>query len=447
MRGPRGYGARVGGGPSVGGSPAWTPAKLATLQFHADFANASTITTATGISALTDASKRSASVLTQATGSKQPTIDATPTGKLNGRQSALFTNASAQELRTNTGGLASGTADHSMFTVARFTASTTYRALMSYGQPNGASCLGEGGNTGGLYWAGRSGGVTPAGGILDITGAHLIMKIRSGTLTSLCLDGQLVATATDSGYSVAAGFGFTGHAAGSEPGGNIWTAGWCSSALTADERRHVETWAQATYGVHMLDELVGIGDSLTRGDGSTTLATDNYLSQLATYLPGWRYSLANTGHSGATAAQIQSDAPNVPYLTLPAFGWRNSIVCLYVGTNDVIQSIPTATTTGVLASMIASLQGQGCTVCVGTLFPWTNSWNQGLADALNNWIFANVPAANVLPFHATPEMQLSGGAYQGTYRNTTGANAGHPTTRGYGAMARDAAPVLLRLKR
>ncbi len=447
MRGPRSSndGSRVGGGPSSS-APTWTPARLiasAGLQFFADFSRANTITTATGISQLTDAAGGSV-VLAQATGSKQPTIVNSGAGLLAGRASALFVNASAQELRANLGGLATPTADHWEATICRFTAGTAFRAMISYGQPNGASCLGEGNTT--QYWAGRSGGVTPVGGTIDTTAAHLLLKTRVGNVTSLYVDGQLVATVTDASYSVSAGLGFTGHAAGSEPGGNAWVGLWGNGALSAADRRRVEAWAIGR-GVAMADAIACCGDSLTVIGG--------YPAQLATYLPGWKYTLNTHGTGGNTSAQILAAIMSDGTLSATqANGWQNTLAVVDAGTNDAFQHISTVTTAANLASIKSALEGAGYTVVWQTVAAWTpgTGWDAGAitsAAATNAWVIANVSASQIAHVDTMPEMALTGGGttFDGVYRLDSGVNAGHWTTAGAGAVAALVAGVLLGLRR
>jgi hypothetical protein len=125
------------------------------------------------------------------------------------------------------------------------------------------------------------------------------------------------------------------------------------------------------------------------------------------------------------------------------------IAFVVAGTNDVLQSIASATSLANLATMKSRLEGAGFSgrhgaIVWGSLPAWVG-WDTAKASAINGFIQAQ---RWWVPLDATAEWALIGGGtdYDGTYRLNiaSGGNAGHGTTKGYAAWARDAAPTMLR---
>jgi lysophospholipase L1-like esterase len=449
----------VGPGVGVGmghGLAAWTPCAAAPIYWLDG--DRSPHTGTAPVTALNDACG-SGRVLN--TGTNKPSLSA-PT--LKGRSGLAL--AANSQLYTTSGGV-TGAVPLTAYSVGRFTAigGTTYGNLGIFGATGAIAGTAYGSMVVGAtyantWWGGGNNGVNafPSGGVAD-TSDHIFTTDFDGTTARVFVDGALIAAHANafsltSGYGIApwnnGGFGTTGR---------LYSAVWRSGQdLPALRRRHVQYLA-TRYGLTpaRVDAFVALGDSLTFGTGSTTPSTDSYPVQLAAALPGWTYTLTNTGAPGATAEQIANDGTsgsvvaNAPIFASTGAGWLNNVALVYAGTNDAFQDIATATSTTWLAYMKTTLEARGYTVVFGTIFPWLSvpqAWHQTKADAINAWILANVPASHIVRFDLTPEMALiSGGtAYQATYRNASGGNAGHPTTAGYTAMARDAAAVLTPLR-
>ncbi len=412
-----------------------------------------------GSSPVTSAGNAAGGALVLSSGSTKPNRSATLLGGHHG-----FDLTATSTLYTTSGGV-SGAAPFTQYAVGRLTpGGSTYGNLVALGVVGalantlyGSAIVGTYANT---WWGGGNNGANtfPSGGTANALD-HVFMSDFDGKTARIFVDGLLIASHANA-FVLTAGFGICNWYAGAYgTTGRLYSAVWrAGQDSPARRRRHVQYLA-TRYGltVNKSDALMFLGDSLTYGLGSTTPATDSYPSQLASYLSGWTYAALNTGVPGATAEQIADDGiggsvvANGPIFAATGPGWVNNITVIFAGTNDGFQHIANATTTAQLASMKATLEARGYVVVFATLYDWLagGGWDSAsstLAAATNAWILANIPATNIIRFDLTPEMQIVSGAYQATYRNSGGANIGHPTTLGYTAMARDAAAVLLALR-
>lgn len=187
-----------------------------------------------------------------------------------------------------------------------------------------------------------------------------------------------------------------------------------------------------------------MGNSLTVGVGAQDQTADSYIAQLPSFLPGWNFTTFKDGYSGATTAfLLLHEQVSTKEL---ANSRKNAFVIIECGPNDVFNTVDPAVTLAGIATLKARYIAAGYTPFFGTLFPWVWGsplpWDQTIADAINTGVLSIFDSAHIIPWATTAEFQITSG-YQSVYRVDSGVNAGHLTRLGYGAMARDAAPVLL----
>jgi lysophospholipase L1-like esterase len=388
-------------------------------------------------------------------GAPLPALDTADT--INGQPTLQTTVAGGEKLYSSSGPALGSDVSFTAYVVARLYGTDyaiTYPSLLTLGSPAGttdeAVFLGA---RAGQWWAGpQDASLGALGGATD-TAPHLHgleYDASSGKFTRR-LDGTIVAGPTAGTFNASgsfpAGFGFSPQA----PGFNGNTlASRVVLRLGVDStsvRRQHERYFASYYGLDLPNLVAGVGDSTTYGTGSSNPPATSWLGQLPAQaaLAGWSFVTYNDGHPGETTAGALVTVQSADALCSGA-RWT-SVAVLFAGINDIAQGVSTATTTADLATLKSLLEGAGCTVLVGTLYPWDGvapfGWDQGKADAINTWIRTNVAAARVIEWANTPEMQLVAGTYQPTYRHPDAdTDAGHPTDAGYAAMARDAAPAI-----
>lgn len=324
---------RVAGGLGTGSPSSWTPAKSGPV-FCLNPGNASTLTIAMGISAAKD-DCGGTYTLTQATGSAQPTVDATALLGKGGYQSVKFLASANQALFSATGGI-TGHADHTVCGLVRIDspAQSTYAPFAQFGPLS--TTAGANSFVGTYltnYVAGRTGNGAPLSTTpfaADYYTPHLICKVVASQTVSLYVDGFLAAgPVLDTGYAIQAGFGTTSfYISGEYPTVHLWWGGWWTYAIPAATRHLTERWASYHYQVGTIS---CIGESLCFG-----YPAGNTQSALA-YLNSGRLSHPVQtfweGVSGQISLQILARFSSLTTIAVVGNG-EPQIVILNGGTND-----------------------------------------------------------------------------------------------------------------
>lgn len=190
-------------------------------------------------------------------------------------------------------------------------------------------------------------------------------------------------------------------------------------------------------------KIVCDGDSLTAGfDGATYIPNFSYPSQSVLNL-GSNWQLVNIGVSGYQTSNILANVSSrVDSLSNTAL--TKNILVLWIGTNDLLNSVAVATIESNIASYISGRQSAGFSVVICTLTPSQYASRPGSYDAnrllLNTWINAGSSGANAV-------CDSGNNATLSDPTNTTYYNADklHLTRLGYKVVCGDVVTTVLTL--
>lgn len=216
--------------------------------------------------------------------------------------------------------------------------------------------------------------------------------------------------------------------------GDLYAAGIFESMPDAD-RDTVYSSLLTKYGYTYTNSqglIVPMGDSLTQGVTSTSQLNE-YPSQLIGLLntDGKPYQLYNDARSGA---RIQHVSARLPVYVTPKYSASRTknIAVLWVGSNDISNSVTGSQAYTDLSAVISSLKATGWTVAVLTMLPRTDvsGTKETERGNFNTAIVGNAGGADYV-------VNLGSVANLQTPSNTTyfAADAIHLTDTGYGLVA------------
>jgi hypothetical protein len=352
-------GGPVLGGPlSAGGPTSWTPSR-SSPYFCLDASASATLTigsspVASSVTRAGDACGSGLALDTSENGNV-PTFDTTML--VGGRPALKLDGNSFQSLYSATGGLTSGTQDHTLCVAGWAGQITTYNGWVVFGTataspPGAVSMVGNVTNAwGAISGSGPGTPVTSAPFQAD-TYPHLLCKTVASQVVDLWVDGVHEITGfTDLGYDVVPGFGLNAFYPGFFGSADILDAIYYTRAISTADRRSLERWEAARY---QLGTISCLGDSICYGYPNGNAESSLFFLD-STYLTHGVQALW-FGISGQRTDEIAARVGTVTSLvpgTMPFVNFLNG------GTNNAFEALN--------ALPWAALQSEGAQVCVTSL--------------------------------------------------------------------------------
>jgi GDSL-like Lipase/Acylhydrolase family len=352
-----GAGPVLGAPLAAGGPTSWTPAR-SSPYFCLDASDAATLTISaspvpSSVIRAGDACG-SALVLNTSENGNFPTLDTAVL--VGGRPSLMLDSGSFQSLYAASGGLTSGTQDHTLCAAGWARQITSYNGWIVFGtaatSPAGAvSTVGNAANA----WEAIAGSgpgtpITDAPFEADLY-PHLLCKTVTSQVVDLWVDGvHAISGVTDLGYDVQPGFGLGPFYPGFFPDANVLNAFFYTRAISTADRRSLEQWEAHRY---QLGSISCLGDSLCygypggNGESSLYFLDADYLTHGVQAL--W------FGVSGQRTDQILARVGTVTSL-VPGPGSMPFITILNGGTNNAFEALT--------AEPWAALEPENAQVCV-----------------------------------------------------------------------------------